>query len=867
MTVTIIRPNADENVQWTRVPASTGRFDKLNDDDDATSITNPGTGANNYQGISMGTVGLTGSQRIKAVRFRARMRLTGQGYVSINFISFGYLASKAAIVWQRSTASPIYPFSSAWFPKDSSGHEWVQGTLDSLLIRLFDGGVAAGRVQVYELYADVDVNNQPTLATPTVTGNTTSSRPTVAIVYSDADGDPQTAAQFRVFSAAQYGIGGFDASVSPNTYDSGIMPGDLATLTIPRDLVNAVTYKIYARAAQDLNGVRWWSDWVPSGAFTMGFEPVPAPSLTVVSDNTVPRVRNKITVDTKMNLLTSDDASFEAGIGSWANLGNTTIVPSATFAAKGAQSMRMTATAGGDMIVGTGTYPCAPNQAYTFLSQFRAAVTARSCRIEVRWNDGAGTQIGATVLGGNVTDSSANFLTQATLTATSPAGAASMGLRVRVLAAAAAEVHHNDANSYSTSPSTTWFAGGASQVDYELVEFTDLSPQHSIVINLLQPQLALGGEALTSAAGFNTRSALDAVAFDRSQAQFGEGSIRWDVGNAAGSLLDIGTPNGSYDPIYTPPAVPGTQYCPSYYLMAGSGTHSLRLVLTFIDQTGATVGSSTTGATNATIAQGFQRLFVTAVAPAGCVAQRTSVENINGDLVAYFIDGGQLEEGATPSPWHQGQGVAPAWQPVRGALTALVADQRTGVAVCYDREAAPGVIRLYRASTIVAYPSGTSGASPASAWVSTKLALLGDGTVTVLKDPNNPAHDMRIRAPSISEQIDEDADEMHPIRPAAVQGFGQRAVVSSDWISGVGGSITIQITDDHDWFRMLQLLETKGALLLQPPEGGQRYIRAVGQRSWTRTPIGVDGRMVRPSRYLRVVSLNFVEVDRPPVLA
>jgi hypothetical protein len=66
---------------------------------------------------------------------------------------------------------------------------------------------------------------------------------------------------------------------------------------------------------------------------------------------------------------------------------------------------------------------------------------------------------------------------------------------------------------------------------------------------------------------------------------------------------------------------------------------------------------------------------------------------------------------------------------------------------------------------------------------------------------------------------------------------------------------------------MLQLLETKGALLLQPPEGGQRYIRAVGQRSWTRTPIGVDGRMVRPSRYLRVVSLNFVEVDRPPVLA
>jgi hypothetical protein len=177
------------------------------------------------------------------------------------------------------------------------------------------------------------------------------------------------------------------------------------------------------------------------------------------------------------------------------------------------------------------------------------------------------------------------------------------------------------------------------------------------------------------------------------------------------------------------------------------------------------------------------------------------------------------------------------------------------------------VIRLYRAATIVSYASGTNGTSPTSTWVPAKLALLDGGTSAVLKDPQNPAHDIAIRSDSLAEVISEDQDQQHPVRPAAVQGFGQRPVITSDWISGVGGSITVTVTDDLEWYRLLQLLETKSALLMQFPEGGQRYVRLSGDRSWTRTPVIADPRMTRPSRYLRVVNLTFVEVDRPPVLA
>jgi hypothetical protein len=869
MAIITLRPNADDNATWVRTPASTNRFDKLNDDLDTTWISGAGTGNTTYQGLQMTSTTLAAGQRVQNITFRMRYKFALiHGYVELRFIRVGEINSKVAIVQQNASTTGIGNVSSVAFPTDPSGAEWTQGSLDSLSLRLYDKSTVVGRVAVYELYADVNINNQPTVAVPTVTGNTTTSRPTITTVYTDTDGDQQTAFQVKVFSAAQYGAAGFSADTSASTVDSGVVLTDAVTYTISKDLVNAVTYQAYWRSAQDFNGQKWWSAWAVSAPFTMAFEPVPQPSLTVVSDNTVPRVRNKLTVDTKLNLLTSDDASFEAGIGSWTGTSNATVVPSATLAAKGAQSMRMTATANADMTATTGFYPCAPNQSYTFLSQFRTAVTARSVRAEVLWFDGAGVQIGATVAGGNVTDSSANFLTQATLTATSPTNAVTMKQQARVLVPAAAEVHYNDANSYSTSSSTTWFAGGASQFDYELVEYTDLTPQHSVVVNRLQPQLALGGETSNNTAGFFTRSNKDVLTFDRSQAFTGEGAIRWDSGQAAGSaILDIGTGLALFDPTYTPCCVPGTQDTISYYVMAATGTHSLRLICTSIDQTGAVVGSATTGATNATITTAWQRLTVMHTAQTGAVGYRISLENTAGDLTPFYIDAGQLEEGAAATVWHEGQGVAPIWQPVRGALTANVADQRTGIAVCYDREAAPGVIRLYRAATIVAYPSGTNGTSPTSTWVPAKLGLLDGGTSMVLKDPQNPAHDIAVRADGLSEVISEDQDSQHPIRPPAVQGFGQRPVITSDWISGVGGSLTLNVTDDLEWYRLLQLLETKSALLLQWAEGGQRYVRLTGDRSWPRIGILPDGRMTRPSRYLRTVNLTFTEVDRPPVLA
>ncbi len=869
MSIVALLPNADGNTAWATTGAS--RFGVVSDNSDATYISSPSANLSVYQALEIGTTTLTATQRIKAIQFIQRSQFMSQGYVQLRFISFGQLASKAALTGQRATAGAIGTSTSAWFTTDAKNNEWKQSTLDTLQLRLF-GCCGAGAVRVHELDINVDVRNQPTLATLTVTGNTTSSRPTVTWVYADSDGDPQNGWQAKAFTAAQYGAAGFDPATSPNSWSSGEVLNDAQNTTVTTDLINGVTYKLYVKVAKDFNGARWYSDWVPSAAFTMGFEPLPTPTLTVTPDPVVPHLRNQIVVDSKMNLLTANDASFETGLGSWAAVANCAIVTSATQALKGAQSMRMTATAGAtDMTASTPGgafgYPIGPNRSYTILEHFRAGTTGRQCRVEAAQYDGAGVQIGGTLTGSNITDTNAGF-TQAILTFTSAVNAAYLLIQTRVLIPGAGEQHYADAFSLSTSSSTTWFTGGVSQIDSQLVEFADLSPQHSVVANLLNSQLASGGELQNNADGFFTRSSKDLLTFDRSLRVDGEGCLRWDVGNNTGSFLDLGNANGTFDPFmtYMPPCVPGTQYTFSLYVQAGTGTHSLRAVLNSIDGTGAIVGSSTNGSTNATIAQAWQRLTVTHTAQTGAVGLRPSLENINGDLVPYFLDSLQLEEGATASTWHQGQGQVPAWQPVRGAKTALMADVRTNLAVCFDREAPPGVIRLYRATNTVAYADGTTGVGPVSTMVPTKLPIPTD--TYILKDPEQPAHDLVITIRAGNLQIVEDTTTYHPVRPNAIgpEGFGQRPVVASDWIGGQDGQMELQVWDEDDWYRLQQLLQSKRALLLQLAEGGQRYIRFT-DRSWPMERIGPVADAAIPSRYLRVVAASFAHVARPAVLS
>jgi hypothetical protein len=544
--------------------------------------------------------------------------------------------------------------------------------------------------------------------------------------------------------------------------------------------------------------------------------------------------------------------------------------PFAVLPAQGAAMMRMTASGAGTMsaITAGGVFPyqIKAGQQYTAVASFRTAVTARSCNVKIVWVDTAGTTM-STSAGSNITDATGSW-TQAFVTATAPAGAYGARIVVEVVSAAAAEVHYVDGVSLHIGSSTTWTNGGlqkngsfGARFDHTVIEYLDRTVPSADTTNILYANIATGGDANGDAHGFAPRNPEDIVDVDRLGRQHkGEVCIRWAVGEATGSVLDLGTAQGVFSsfsetPEAVLPGVPGRVYALSGRIRAVAGSHDMALALVAIDKDGAVVGSATVGST-VSVGTAYSQLSVIHTVPAGAAAMRAEVRNLNGDLAEYLLDSFQLEEAAVVTAWKRPTFFFGSWQAVRGALTALQGDVRDGIARIYDREVPPGVIRMYRAWTEVDAGGGSFARSAYTAYIPTQIDFPADCT-HILKDPQQPAWDLQINVEQVGEHIDEDFTEAHPVRPNDRQPYGQRPVFVSDWISGKNGQLAIRVRGDEDWFALQALLHTPRTLLLQMHGGGQRYVR-FRSRSWPRS---------KQSTQLWKVVVDFSEVARPVVTA
>lgn len=171
--------------------------------------------------------------------------------------------------------------------------QFFDQTQIDLLTLLFD--TANSGVVIYEVYLDLIYALQPTTAVTAPTGTvTTTSQPTVTLTHTaGSDGGPQAYSQVRVFSAAQYGITGFNPETSAATFDSGIQLGGGTSIpTSPLD--NSTTYRAYGRTAQLINGYPHWAEWAFSSFTTSYTLPVIA-SITATADNTLARQRLVVT--------------------------------------------------------------------------------------------------------------------------------------------------------------------------------------------------------------------------------------------------------------------------------------------------------------------------------------------------------------------------------------------------------------------------------------------------------------------------------------------------------------------------------------------------------------------------------------------
>lgn len=246
--------------------------------------------------LELGTTALPTGAQVRSVVLRAR----------------GNSATGSILRWALGVAGSAFGWDTYTFPNSTivtltgtaratrpDGNVWTQADIDALQAHYMSPPGASGgtkSVGVQELYADVLYNERPVATATAPTGtiaNTT--RPQVAWTYSDPEGDAQERSRVKVFSAAQYGAGGFDPETSTPVYDSGEVYGAGTTHDLDADLDNNTTFRAYVKTADVGSGGRY-SAW-SFIQFSIAVTPPPAPSLTITNqqtDATGPRTRLQI---------------------------------------------------------------------------------------------------------------------------------------------------------------------------------------------------------------------------------------------------------------------------------------------------------------------------------------------------------------------------------------------------------------------------------------------------------------------------------------------------------------------------------------------------------------------------------------------
>ena len=206
--------------------------------------------------------------------------------------------------------------------------------------------IHARQTYVFDIWIQYTYATVPTTSAVTVTPSgtiTTTRKPTIGWTYTQgSDGSAQTYFRVKVFSAAQYGAGGFDPNTSASSYDSTVLAGAGTSHVLTSPLVNGVTYKAYVLTYQTTNGIAQPSAWAISSTFTISIT-VPVPTaITPANGTTVttsrPTLGASVAAMTGGSLMRRE-WQFASDSGFTANLltvtepvGNLTATPSAPFA-------------------------------------------------------------------------------------------------------------------------------------------------------------------------------------------------------------------------------------------------------------------------------------------------------------------------------------------------------------------------------------------------------------------------------------------------------------------------------------------------------------------------------------------------------
>lgn len=356
--------------------------------------------------------------------FAIRRKISGAS--SYSYFNVGTNSWQSTIVWNSGSAGSYTFGSGLW--SDGNTYNWSIATQD------------AGGQGPFAPDATFTAQAVPVVNVTSPSGSTAQSKPVVVWANTLPSGAVETNYQVRTFSAAQYGAGGFNPATSASTDDSSVLSGALTSYQIQTALPAGTSYRSYVNVTEtggETNGFNAF------GAFTVTLDLPPTPVLTAkaTTDPATGCPMIQLTAQTAINLLSSDDASFESSIGTFVG-SNCTLAQSSTQALDGSFSLRLTASSAATMFANSGYYAVQPSTPYSFEAFFRAGSTARNVQVFINWYDSSHAFI-FNVSSIAVADTTTGW-TQATITAISPSNAAYAVVSPNITSPANTEIHYVD---------------------------------------------------------------------------------------------------------------------------------------------------------------------------------------------------------------------------------------------------------------------------------------------------------------------------------------------------------------------------------------------------------------------------------------
>jgi len=477
MATYILRPNGNwtGSADFTITGGSPTAHAALSDNADGTFIQKTSTAAApKIISFDLGTTTLSASETVEYVNIRAKIT---QGATGRLLASLGYISDRTAkttifsqSIEKRGTVSSAVVDYAINLTKAPDGGAWSQTKIDDLVVRFIDYGATGDRAQILEAFVDVVTASQPTLTITAPTGvQTDTSFPTVTWTYADTDGDPQSAFQVKIFTAAQYNAATFDVDTSSATVDSGEIISSDAGYTLGEDLANATTYRAYVKVGKTVNDRYFFSAWGFIG-FSLSLDAPGVPILSASFNETTRSVA--LTIQGTTNVLTANEASIESTVGGWTSDSNTTLARTTGQFNDGAASLSLTANSSADMVVRlAGTSTVLAGQSYCAIGSFKANSSTRTVAVGVRWINSSSATISESY-GTGVTNS-ASAWTSASFVGSAPTGAVTARMLLKVTSPSNNEIHFGDSFAFHPGTTAAFTIGGYTDLDFVVERTTD----------------------------------------------------------------------------------------------------------------------------------------------------------------------------------------------------------------------------------------------------------------------------------------------------------------------------------------------------------------------------------------------------------